>query len=78
MRYLVAIIFAIVGAALAMHFLSGPVANWAALQFKFESSDEAENVNQLAFMIVNLAGLIIGWTIGWAIGTPFRETPRSK
>jgi putative Ca2+/H+ antiporter (TMEM165/GDT1 family) len=78
MRYLVAIIFAIVGAALAMHFLSGPVANWAALQFKFESSDEAENINQLAFMIVNLAGLIVGWTIGWAIGTPFRETPRSK
>ena len=48
MRYLVAIIFAIVGAWLAMQFLSGPVANWAALQFKFESSDDAENINQLA------------------------------
>jgi len=72
MRYLVAIIFAIVGAALAMHFLSGPAANWAALQFKFESSDQAENVNQLAFMLVNLAGLIVGWTIGWALGRPLR------
>jgi putative Ca2+/H+ antiporter (TMEM165/GDT1 family) len=78
MRYLVAIVFAIIGAALAMHFLSGPVSNWVALQFSFESSDDAENVNQLAFMLVNLAGLIVGWTIGWAIGTPLRDTPRSK
>lgn len=76
MRYLVAIIFAIVGAALAMHFLSGPVANWAALQFKYDSSDEAENINQLAFMAVNLAGLIVGWTIGWAVGGPLRGNSR--
>lgn len=77
MRYLVAIIFAIVGAALAMHFLSGPVADWAALQLKYESSDEAENVNQLAFMVVNLAGLIVGWTIGWIIGGPLRSGSRT-
>jgi len=76
MRYFVAIIFAIVGAALAMHFLSGPVANWAALQLKYESSDEAENVNQLAFMVVNLGGLIVGWTIGWIIAGPLRGGSR--
>jgi len=70
MRYLVAIIFAIIGAALAMKFASGPVADWAALQLKYESSDDAENMNQMAFMAVNLAGLIVGWTIGWAVGTP--------
>ena len=76
MRYLVAIVFAIVGAALAMKFLSGPVADWAALQFKYESSDEAENINQLAFMAVNLAGLIVGWTIGWVIAGPLRGGAR--
>ena len=76
MRYLVAIIFAIVGAAIAMQFLSGPVADWAALQFKFESSDDAENVNQLAFMAVNLLGLIVGWTIGWGIAGPLSRGQR--
>lgn len=78
MRYLIAIIFAIAGAAVAMHFLSGPVADWAALQLKYESSDEAENVNQLAFMIVNLAGLIVGWTIGWIIAGPLRDGQRPE
>lgn len=73
MRYLIAILFAIVGAALAMNFLSGPVADWAALQFKYESSDDAENVNQLAFMAVNLAGLVAGWIVGWVVGSPFAE-----
>jgi putative Ca2+/H+ antiporter (TMEM165/GDT1 family) len=76
MRYFVSIIFAIVGAALAMKFLSGPVADWAALQLKFESSDEAENINQAAFMVVNLAGLIVGWTIGWVIAGPLRGGTR--
>jgi putative Ca2+/H+ antiporter (TMEM165/GDT1 family) len=78
MRYLVAIIFAIVGAWIAMYFLSGPVSNWAALQFKYESSDQAENVNQMAFMLVNLAGLIVGWTIGWVIGGPLRGGARPE
>ena len=76
MRYLVAIILAIVGAWLAMQFLSGPVANWAALQFKFESSDDAENINQLAFMAVNLAGLVVGWTVGWAVAGPLSRGQR--
>ena len=69
MRYLVAILFAIAGAALAFLFLSGPVANWASMQPKFESSDDAESLNQMAFMVVNFLGLLVGWTIGWAIGS---------
>jgi hypothetical protein len=70
MRYLVAILFAIVGAALAFIFLSGPLADWVVSQQKFDSSDDAESLNQMAFMAVNLLGLIVGWTIGWVIAGP--------
>jgi formate/nitrite transporter FocA (FNT family) len=76
MRYIVAIIFAVIGAVLAMLFLGEAVAAWAALQFKFESSDAAENVNQLAFLGVMLGGVICGWTIGWAIAGPLQGSQR--
>jgi len=68
MRYLIAILFALIGAVLAIVFLSGPIANWVALQFSYESSDDAETVNQVAFIVVNLLGLIAGWVVGWALG----------
>lgn len=71
MRYVIAMVCAIITTGLAMMFLSGPVANWLALQQSYESSDSAETINQLAFMATNLAGLIVGWTIGWALGAPF-------
>jgi hypothetical protein len=78
MRYLVAIIFAIAGAALAFNFLSGAVADWAALQFKFESSDGADNMNQLAFMATNILGLIVGWAVGWTIAGPLSKGQRPQ
>ncbi|MGQ0674265.1 MAG: hypothetical protein ACT4N2_15500 [Hyphomicrobium sp.] len=73
MRYLVAILFALAGAALAFAFVGGPVADWVVAQRTFESSDDAENLNQLAFMGVNLVGMILGWTIGWALGARLGE-----
>ena len=33
----------------------------------FESSDDAETMNMLAFMASNIVGLIIGWLVGWTI-----------
>ncbi|HXF53788.1 MAG TPA: hypothetical protein VNK52_06650 [Hyphomicrobiaceae bacterium] len=68
MRYLIAILFSVIGAVLAIMFLSGPAANWVALQFSYESSDDAETVNQVAFIAVNMLGLIVGWVVGWALG----------
>jgi hypothetical protein len=73
MRYLVAIFFAIGGAALAFAMASGPIADWTVARQTFESSDDAENLHQMAFMAVNLIGLIIGWTIGWALGAKLGE-----
>lgn len=71
MRYVIAMVCAVITTGLAMKFLSGPVADWAARLQYYESSDSAETINQLAFMATNLAGLIVGWTIGWALGAPF-------
>ena len=68
MRYVVAILFAIAGAALAFALVSGPIADWTVAQRTFDNSDDVENLHQLAFMGVNLAGLIAGWSIGWALG----------
>ena len=73
MRYVVAILFAVAGAALAFAMASGPIADWAVARQTFESSDDAENLHQMAFLAVNLAGLIAGWTIGWVLATKLKE-----
>ena len=68
MRYVISIIAALIGAAVAFAFFASPVADWAVDQFKYDSSDDVENLNQMVFIVVNLLGVIVGWTIGWAIG----------
>lgn len=78
MRYLVAILFGLIGAVMAFKLLADPIATWASLQFKFESSDDADNLNQMAALAVMLGGLIVGWTIGWALGGPLKTGPRPK
>jgi fructose-specific phosphotransferase system IIC component len=73
MRYVIAIISALICAAIAFVFFADPVATWVVAQQRFESSDDVENLNQLVFMAVNLVGLMIGWTIGWALGGPIEK-----
>ena len=68
MRYLIAMIFAIVCAAATTVFIGSPVATWVVEQQVFESPDEVANLHMLVFMGVNLVGLAIGWTIGWWLG----------
>lgn len=67
MRYLIAIIFAIVSAAAATVFVSSPVATWVVNQFVFESPDEVADLHAIVFMGVNLLSLAIGWGIGWRL-----------
>lgn len=68
MRYLIAMIFAIICAAAATVFVSSPVATWVVDQMAFESPDEVADLHSVVFMSVNLVGLAIGWTIGWWLG----------
>lgn len=67
MRYLVAMVFAVIGAGLAMVFVSSQVADWVVARQTFESSDDAETLNMLVFVASNFVGLIIGWLVGWTI-----------
>ncbi len=68
MRYLIAMIFAVVAAAATTVFVSSPVASWVVSKFAFESPDEVGDLHALIFMGVNLLGLAVGWTIGWWLG----------
>ena len=76
MRYVVAMVFAIVVAGLAAVFLSSHVADWVVAHQRFESSDDAENLHMLTFIGTNVAGLFVGWLVGWIIaGAGRTNTP---
>ena len=68
MRYVVAMVFAIIGAALAAVFLSSDVADWVVDQWTYESPDSADSLHMAAYMIANVAGLFVGWLVGWIVG----------
>jgi cytochrome bd-type quinol oxidase subunit 2 len=67
MRYVVAMVFAVIAAALAAVFLSSQVADWVVARQTFESPDEADTMHMLAYMGSNVAALIVGWLVGWVI-----------
>ena len=76
MRYVVAMVFAFIGAALATLFISSSVADWVVARQSFESSDDAENLHMLVFIGINVPGLIVGWLVGWIIaGSGRTNTP---
>ena len=67
MRYLVAMIFAVIGAALAALFIGSQAADWVVAHQSFDSSDDAENLHMMVFIGSLVGGLIIGWLTGWVI-----------
>ncbi len=75
-RYLIAIISAIVVALCVTMYVSSPIASWVVRQFAFDSPDSVADLHALVFMAVNIVGLILGWIVGWAIGGVFeRDNP---
>jgi hypothetical protein len=76
MRYVVAMIFAIVGAAVFTLYVGSPVANWAVDQMAFDNPDQVGDMHSLIFMGTNFLGLLIGWASGWVISGPLSSGPR--
>jgi hypothetical protein len=71
MRYVFAMIAAIVVALITTIFLSPWVATTVVSLFTFDSPDEVGNLEDGAYMLTNLAGLMLGWVIGWYVGGRF-------
>ena len=65
MRYVVAMVFAVIGLALAVLLISSPAADWVVAHLSFDSPDDADNLHMLTFIASNVAGLIVGWLVGW-------------
>ena len=75
MRYVVAMVFAVIGAALVAVFLSSQAADWVVAHQSFESPDDADNLHMLTYMGSNVAGLIVGWLVGWTVAGSGRKQP---
>ena len=71
MRYVFAMVAAIVVALVTTVFVSPYLASAAVSLFTFESPDEVGNLEDGVFMLSNLAGLLLGWAIGWFVGGRF-------
>jgi len=67
MRYVVAMVFAVIGAGLAAVYLSSQVADWVVLRMAFESPDGADSMHMAVYMVSNVAGLVLGWLVGWVL-----------
>jgi hypothetical protein len=68
MRYLVAIICAVLGAFLTTLFIASPVATMVVGTQRFSDPDAVATMHATVFMAINALGLLAGWTIGWIIG----------
>jgi hypothetical protein len=76
MRYVVAMVFAIVVAAVVTLKLSDPIATWGVSKMTFDSPDGADGMEALFYMATSFAGLVLGWMIGWLVGGPLHRVPR--
>jgi membrane protein YdbS with pleckstrin-like domain len=67
MRYVIAMLVAVVVAAIVTVFVSPQLASMAVDRFTFESPDEVGNLEDGVYMLSSLAALLVGWVIGWLV-----------
>lgn len=72
MRYLIAMIFAVVFAAAATLYVSSPFASFVVRNMTFDSPDAVANTHAAVFMLCNLAALVAGFAVGWGLGARYK------
>jgi vancomycin permeability regulator SanA len=73
MRYVIAMVMAVLFAALATVFVSSPVASWVVRQYTFDGPDTVASLHAATFMVCNVAALLFGFLVGWGLGRRWKE-----
>lgn len=73
MRMLVALVFALTAALIAVLLVSGPVANFALDQMQWERVEHQIDLFDGVFFGCVIFAAFVGWFVGWAVGRPFRR-----
>lgn len=68
MRYLIAMVLAVIVGVLVTLYVSPHLASLAVSRFSFDSPDEVGNLEDGVYMLSNLLAVLVGWVIGWFIG----------
>lgn len=73
MRMLIALVFALTAALIAVLLVSGPAANTALDQMKWERVDHQIALFDGVFFGCVVFAALVGWVIGRAVGRPFSQ-----
>ncbi|MEM7778583.1 MAG: hypothetical protein AAF732_23645 [Pseudomonadota bacterium] len=76
-RYILAMVFACVGALVATLFISSAVASYVTSNMTFDSPDGVELIHALVWLGVNGGALVLGWIIGWFLSGPIVRRRKS-
>jgi hypothetical protein len=78
MRYVIAMVFAIVVAVFTAAQFAAPLTTSVIDGMKFESPDQVEDLSTALMAGIAFLGLVAGWLIGWAVGGFFVRVPGSS
>lgn len=67
MRYVIAMVSALVVAGIATLWVGTPVANAVVSRLTFDNPDDVANLHAIVFMAVNVAALLIGFGAGMVV-----------
>jgi membrane associated rhomboid family serine protease len=77
MRYVIAIIFAVVAGLFVAAQYSTQLTSGILAGTKFQSPDQVEDMHAMLMIGFALLGAVGGWIVGWLVGGIFDRSPRA-